>query len=76
MSLTNDVADPVGSYLVSPDGVAVGFGQNQSDLTGNNGLSLTAYTLNPIPGTWTLIVDFAEPIVGDEVSSRSPEISS
>jgi hypothetical protein len=68
VSLTNDVADPVGSYLISPDGVAVGFGQNQSDLTGNNGLSLTAYTLNPIPGTWTLIVDFAEPIVGDEVS--------
>ena len=66
VSLTNDVGDTVGSYLVSPDGDALGFGQNT--LNGTNGLSLTAYTLNPVPGTWTLIVEFAEPVVGDEIS--------
>jgi hypothetical protein len=66
VSLTNDVADPVGSYLISPDGNALGFGQNS--MNGVNGRSLTAYTLNPDPGNWTLVVDFAEPIVGDEVS--------
>jgi hypothetical protein len=66
VSLTSDAGDPVGSYLVSPDGDALGFGQNS--LNGTSGLSLTAYTLHPVPGVWTLIVDFAEPIVGDEVS--------
>ncbi len=66
VSLTNDVGDVVGSYLVAPDGTALGFGQNS--LNGTNSLSLTAYTLNPVPGRWTLVVDFAEPVVGDEIS--------
>ena len=64
--LTNDADDPVGAYLVSPDGNALGYGQNS--INGSPGLSLTAYAVNPIAGTWTLIVDFAEPIVGNEVS--------
>ncbi len=66
LSLTNDANDPVGAYLISPDGDTLGYGQNS--LNGTNGTALTAYTANPVPGTWTLIVDFAEPIVGDELS--------
>ncbi len=66
VSLTNDVNDPVGSYLVSPDGDVLGYGQNNLD--GTQSLSLTAYTLDPTPGTWTLIVAFTEPVVGDEIS--------
>ncbi len=66
VSLSSDSGDPVGAFLISPDGDTLGYGQNS--LNGTNGLSLTAYTLNPVPGTWTLIVSFAEPIVGDEVS--------
>jgi hypothetical protein len=66
VSLTNDVADPVATYLISPDGVALGFAQNSVGTI--NSLGLTAYTLNPIAGTWTLIVEFAEPVVGDEIS--------
>jgi hypothetical protein len=68
VSLTNDTGDVVGSYLVAPGGDALGFGQNS--LEGTHSLSLTAYTLNPVPGDWTLVVDFAGPVVGDEVSQQ------
>ena len=66
LSLTNDAGDPVGAYLVSPDGDTLGYGQNS--INGNQTTSLTANTVNPVSGNWTLVVDFAEPIVGDEVS--------
>jgi hypothetical protein len=68
VSLTNDAGDPVGAYLVNPDGVAVGFGQNSVNTTDSR--ALTAYTLDPIPGTWTLVVDFAEPVVGNELAQK------
>ena len=67
VSLTNDAGDPVGAYLVSPDGDVLGYGQNSINGT-PDGSSLTAYTAQSRAGTWTLIVDFAEPVVGDEVS--------
>ncbi len=76
VSLTNDATDPVGAYLVSPNGDVLGYGQNFLE-TGNfntgpvnlvPGTSLTAYTLNPAAGTWTLVVEFAEPVAGDEIS--------
>jgi hypothetical protein len=66
VSLANDPDDPAGAYLISPDGTALGFGQNSTN--GTPTLSLTTYTLNPVPGTWTLIVAFTEPVAGDEVS--------
>jgi hypothetical protein len=65
VSLANDAKNPVGAYLISPDGNALGFGQNN---TNGQTLSLTAYTLHPAPGTWTLIVAFTEPVVGNEIS--------
>ncbi len=66
VSLTNDFADVVGAYLVNPQGIAVGFGQNTG--TGGSGQSLTANAASPIPGVWTLIVDFTQPVVGDQIS--------
>jgi len=66
LKFANDAADPAAEYLVSPDGDTLGYGQNS--LSGTNLKSLSAYTLNPVAGTWTLIVDFAEPVVGNELS--------
>jgi hypothetical protein len=66
VSLTNDFGVNVGSYLVSPNGIALGFGQNNA--LGTHTSSLTAYALDPAPGLWTLIIDFATPVVGDEVA--------
>jgi Subtilase family len=61
----------VGAYLVGPDGNVAGYGQN-SDLSelqlGITGPALTATTLSPRAGTWTLIVAFGEPVAGTEVS--------
>jgi hypothetical protein len=66
VSLANDPTDPVGLYLVSPDGDTLGYGGNNS--SGTASLSATAYTLHPVAGTWTLMVIFAEPVVGNELS--------
>jgi hypothetical protein len=66
VSLSNDAADPVGAYLIAPDGATLGYGQNS--LNGKQLLSLSAYTLDPVAGRWTLIVVFAEPVVGNELA--------
>jgi hypothetical protein len=66
VSLTNDISDAVGAYLISPDGDALGYGQNT--INGNDNASLDAYTVDPAPGVWTLVVAFAGSVVGDEVS--------
>lgn len=62
--------NPVGAYLVSPDGDVSGYGQN-SDLSderlGITGQTLTATALDPVAGTWTLIVAFGEPVSGAAV---------
>jgi hypothetical protein len=74
LDFPNDPADPAGAYLVSPDGAALAVGQN-SFVRGSGSSAvlyltngLTATTLNPQPGTWTLIVDFAGAVVGNEIS--------
>ncbi len=66
VTLAGDRNDIVGSYLIAPDGQALGFGQNSAN--GFNSRSLTAYTADPAPGIWTLAIDFNGPVVGDALS--------
>ncbi len=66
VSFANDPTDPAGVYLVNPDGDTVGYGANQDD--GPATTTLSAYAVNPVPGRWTLIVDFAEGDVGNELA--------
>jgi hypothetical protein len=66
LSLSNDSGNNVGLYLVSPDGDALGYGQNSTN--GSNTLSASAWNVNPVPGLWTLIVDCAQNVVGNEIS--------
>ncbi len=66
VSFSNDAGDSVGSYLVGPDGETMGYGQNSTN--GTNGTGLDAWAINPAPGLWTLVVEFADAVVGDEVS--------
>jgi hypothetical protein len=68
VKLANDPDDPVAAYLVDPNGNVEGYGQNT--INNSPGLALTAYADHPITGTWTLIVDFAEPVEGNEVSQH------
>jgi hypothetical protein len=68
VSLANDPTDPVGEYLVSPDGDTLGYGQNS--LNGTSSTTASAYTLDPVAGTWTLLVAFGEPVVGNELADR------
>jgi hypothetical protein len=61
----------VGAYLVGPDGNVLGYGQNtdrSGAQLGRTGQALTATALNPVSGGWTLVVAFAEPVAGTEVS--------
>jgi hypothetical protein len=66
LSLANDADDSVGLYLVAPDGTVQGYGQNS--INGTQQTPSTATVVDPAVGTWTLIADFAEPTVGDEIS--------
>jgi hypothetical protein len=72
--LSNDAADPVIEYLVSPDGDIAGYGENGIGQPGTPGavstLGASAYSVHPVPGNWTLIIEFAEPEAGNELSQR------
>jgi hypothetical protein len=61
VTAANDPSYNLALYLISPDGNALGYAENQ----GYN--SMTGYTVNPSVGTWTLVVENAS-TDGTEVS--------
>jgi hypothetical protein len=76
-SLTNDPGQAVFAFLIDPRGQALGYSANRlvtgfDPDTGAAQVQLlkqaSLYHANPTPGRWTLILNFAGPIVGDELS--------
>jgi Subtilase family len=76
VSLANDPANQVSAYLVSPGGETMGYGSSYltTGFTGDGvpvetpEHTLSVYTSNPIPGNWTLIIDFTSPVPGNELA--------
>jgi hypothetical protein len=74
VTLGNDPADQVNAYLINPQGQTEAYGSNYlavpttSGLGFTPGLTMSLSTINPLPGRWTLIVDFSQPVVGNELS--------
>jgi Subtilase family len=74
--LRNDPANQVSAYLVAPGGQTMGYGSNflTTGFTATEvpvespWRQLSVYTSNPIPGVWTLIVDFTSPVPGNELA--------
>jgi hypothetical protein len=67
------IGNLVGAYLVGPDGNVEGYGENTDQSGAQSGLTdltLAATALNPQAGRWTLIVAFAQPVAGTEVSDQ------
>ncbi len=74
--LASDRANQVTGYLIAPGGETVGYGS--SYLTTGFTASgvpvesprrqLSLYASDPVPGTWTFIVDFASPVAGGELA--------
>jgi hypothetical protein len=70
VSIANDAADQVNGYFINPQGQTEGYGSNYlATSTGfTPGRSMSINTVAPFPGRWTFIVDFNQPVVGNEIS--------
>lgn len=74
--LANDPANQVSGYLIAADGQTMGYGSSYLTTGFNNkGVpiespkrQLSVYTSNPVPGVWTLVIDFTSPVPGNELS--------
>jgi hypothetical protein len=78
VDLDNDPANQVSAYLVSPGGETMGYGSSYLT-TGftkagvpmeSPQKQLSVYAANPIPGTWTLVIDFTSPVPGNELTDE------
>jgi hypothetical protein len=76
VTLANDPDNEVSGYLVAPGGETMGYGSSYLT-TGFNSSGvpvesperqLSLYTSDPIPGVWTLIIDFTSPVPGNELA--------
>jgi hypothetical protein len=77
LTLANDRGNQVVGYLVAPDGETVADGSNTyitkqtaARTTQANGRGLSLYAIRPAAGTWTLVLEFIGPVVGNEIADR------
>jgi Peptidase inhibitor I9 len=79
VDLTNDAGDNVSAFLIDPQGQDAASGVNRLatdyDLTTRDGTQKPVtqtdlYARAPQPGRWTLVVDVAGAVVGDELSQQ------
>ena len=74
VSVGNDPADQVNAYFINPQGQTEAYGSNYLAVPATGGIGfapgrgMSLNTINPLPGPWTLIVDFNQPVVGNEIS--------
>ena len=76
VTLANDPANQVSGYLVAPGGETMGYGSNflttGFDSGGvpveSPGRQLSMYAADPVPGVWTVIIDFTSPVPGNELA--------
>jgi hypothetical protein len=71
VALANDPGDVFVAELVDPNGQTVGYSTNiTTDSSGNGEYSLTAnlYKVDPMPGEWSIIIGWQNPVTGLELS--------
>ena len=74
VKIVNDRNNQINGFFVNPQGQTEGYGSNYLAVptsTGTGfvpGRGMSLNTINPLPGPWTLIVDFNQPVVGNEIS--------
>jgi hypothetical protein len=71
VTLANDPNDLLTGYLIDPNGQNLGYSTNvttSSTGTPESTLSVDLYHVNPQPGQWTLILQWANPVSGLELS--------
>ncbi|MGH9106328.1 MAG: S8 family peptidase [Acidimicrobiales bacterium] len=74
VALANDPFDELIAYLVNPDGQTVGYSSNYTLGPTSNGLApatspyLQIYHSAPDPGRWELVLYWANPVTGDELT--------
>jgi Subtilase family/Peptidase inhibitor I9 len=75
-TLKNDASDQVSAYFINPEGNVDGYGGNSLATSvshsGTFGLApqrqVSVYGLDPVPGTWTLIIDIPDQVEGTEIA--------
>ena len=72
VKIASDRTNQVNGFFINPQGQTEGYGSNYLAVNNPNVFaptrSMSLNTVNPMPGRWTLIVDFNQPVAGDEIS--------